>query len=495
MFLPLSILVAAIIFFKYSAQKDQEYLLLENKQSYYLMKEEEIINQTVYDVIGDLVFISRFHVTASAFSGSSYHTSRLAYILLDFIRTQNIYDSITLTGTGGEQILVVGYDNGTPFISYPDKEGEVGKKEISPGKEMLKQGEIFILPGDPANVTREGASRNTMRFASPVKNRKGNILGTVAFDYCGKNLLGMLGRHPGVEGSSLVLLDSENQVMRNYGDDLQWASRTLVRETINNSEEGQFHDKSGFYSFISVFPIIEDAFNTDLNNIAPVFKGPGKPPWKLVSFVPGSYISKRMFPVILSNAGIFIFVSIALFIASFSVAWGYEKRKTEALVDPLTTLWNRRFFLEKISKLQGELDRGKSRASLAIIDLGNFKEINDNLGHTKGDSVLSKVACLIRENLRVNDDVARYGGDEFIIFLPGTNKKDAQKILERICNAVADMSLSIDGIELEADFGIGEYPFDSRDLARVIDIADSRMYEHKKNRKAKVGIVLPDLES
>lgn len=144
--------------------------------------------------------------------------------------------------------------------------------------------------------------------------------------------------------------------------------------------------------------------------------------------------------------------------------------------------------MEKMEKIQGELRGDGTKACLALIDLGNFKDINDNLGHSTGDQVLVKTASIITENIRINDDAARYGGDEFILFLPRTGIKEAYPILERICSKIRKVELPLNEYILEADYGIAEYPLDSSSLTEIIEIADSRMYRKKKHRKSNCEI-------
>ncbi|WP_108127497.1 diguanylate cyclase [Saccharospirillum mangrovi] len=135
------------------------------------------------------------------------------------------------------------------------------------------------------------------------------------------------------------------------------------------------------------------------------------------------------------------------------------KRQLEELVshDDLTGLFNRRYFLEELNRTLTQTDPQFSDSSLLMIDLDYFKSINDNYGHASGDWVLQEFSHMLPELLRPYDQAARIGGEEFAVFLPGTQSVEGQRIAERIRKAVAEhnwpdidddfqLTLSIGGI-------------------------------------------------
>ncbi len=110
-----------------------------------------------------------------------------------------------------------------------------------------------------------------------------------------------------------------------------------------------------------------------------------------------------------------------------------------ALTDPLTGLYNQRYLLRH---LRGLLSGGDGQAiALVVIDVDKFKSINDSFGHAAGDRMLKVVAEALRGNTRVFDSVSRYGGDEFVVVMPGTNALDAAYAAERLRSAVAALAL------------------------------------------------------
>ncbi|WP_054694046.1 sensor domain-containing diguanylate cyclase [Syntrophomonas palmitatica] len=160
-----------------------------------------------------------------------------------------------------------------------------------------------------------------------------------------------------------------------------------------------------------------------------------------------------------------------------------EKIEQETLIDPLTSVWNRRYIMKQIEIENDKLKRSGGECSIAIVDLGNFKTINDEFGHIAGDEVLKYIAATIASFIRTSDYVGRYGGDEFIVLLPGSTPEQADNILRRINTELGKQKPA--GIEAEifADYGIASCPQDTASLFDAIQIADKRMYLNKNSRK------------
>lgn len=160
------------------------------------------------------------------------------------------------------------------------------------------------------------------------------------------------------------------------------------------------------------------------------------------------------------------------------------ERRREALIDPLTQVWNRRYIMRRLEEESSRIARSGGRGAVVLVDLGDFKSINDRFGHVAGDEVLKETASLMSANLRTCDMIGRYGGDEFLLYLPDVTVDQAAAAVRRMEERAA--ALKIPGVvaSVVLDYGIASCPGDGDDLVAVIGTADARMYENKTRRKA-----------
>jgi diguanylate cyclase (GGDEF)-like protein len=162
-----------------------------------------------------------------------------------------------------------------------------------------------------------------------------------------------------------------------------------------------------------------------------------------------------------------------------------------ALHDELTGLPNRRLFASKLTNAIEHSDRCKSSLALVVLDLDDFKLINDSLGHVAGDHVLREVSATLRKSVRVTDTVARLGGDEFIIVVTDMpNATAVERFTESIRQAIERPILVNDQpMTVNASFGFAMYPSDAKDATKLLRLADQRMYFLKKRpvRTAQIG--------
>jgi diguanylate cyclase (GGDEF)-like protein len=161
-----------------------------------------------------------------------------------------------------------------------------------------------------------------------------------------------------------------------------------------------------------------------------------------------------------------------------------------AHTDPLTGLFNRRYFFEHAEAEFKRLMRYRHGASLLMIDVDLFKNINDGFGHMAGDKILNGVATILREQLRAFDLVARLGGDEFIVMLLNVNEPQSFKIAERICKAVERTSVTFEDNQLEFRLSVGLTSLipNEDDLVMAIQRADKALYQAKLEGRNRVSI-------
>lgn len=164
-----------------------------------------------------------------------------------------------------------------------------------------------------------------------------------------------------------------------------------------------------------------------------------------------------------------------------------HRLREESVRDYLTDLYNHRYFRRELTRRVEEAERYDKTFCVVLFDLDHFKRINDEYGHQVGDDVLEEFARLLRDLTRSPDMVFRYGGEEFALILPETNRENADTLAERIRERVAKHDFEIDR-QVTVSGGVAEYPSDSNDGYDLIQVVDERLYEAKgRGRNRIVG--------
>jgi diguanylate cyclase (GGDEF)-like protein len=165
----------------------------------------------------------------------------------------------------------------------------------------------------------------------------------------------------------------------------------------------------------------------------------------------------------------------------------HETVERQAVTDELTGLFNRRRFQEAMAT---EVERSKrfgQPVGLVLLDLDDFKTVNDTYGHQQGDLVLREVARVLRETSREIDEPARYGGEELAVVLPGTDLEGAYNLAERVRAGIEELALPLldgDGVlRVTASFGVATLPGSADDMRELVAAADEALYRAKRAGK------------
>jgi diguanylate cyclase (GGDEF)-like protein len=169
----------------------------------------------------------------------------------------------------------------------------------------------------------------------------------------------------------------------------------------------------------------------------------------------------------------------------------YERTERSAVTDGLTGLYNHVFFLQALRQEVLRSKRHGLRAALLLLDLDNFKQVNDERGHVEGDRVLMKAAAVVRDAVREIDVAARYGGEEFAVLLPDTSRLGAFVVAERIRRRIEER-FSRGRTVVTISGGISVFPDDAGTPADLIVQADAGLYGAKAAGKNR--ILLPQGE-
>lgn len=168
-----------------------------------------------------------------------------------------------------------------------------------------------------------------------------------------------------------------------------------------------------------------------------------------------------------------------------------DKMNSLIIREGLTGLFNQNYIRQRLDEEYYRAKRYVHPLSLMMIDLDNFKSLNDRFGHTAGDHLLKYFSQLIRETIRPSDIPARFGGEEFLVILPETDKEDAQVVAERLRKRISMYPFRIDSrkeeVQLTISVGVSAFPEYGQSSEELITLADMALYQAKKEGKNKVA--------
>ena len=216
----------------------------------------------------------------------------------------------------------------------------------------------------------------------------------------------------------------------------------------------------------------------------------------LIVYMPTMMIMTLNFNNIIANNDItryaYVFGSMAeiLFFNSLMIT-RYSEAATEANVDVLSNLYNRRYFQSYSQKSFSEMRNNGEKFSILMIDIDNFKIVNDTYGHAVGDEVIKKCAEIMSKLTRLDDIVARYGGEEFIVMMKNSQAPSVLDVANRIRETIASSGLILkneERVSFTISLGISHLEFSDEDIEMVIQRADKALYQAKAEGKNKVVV-------
>lgn len=160
-----------------------------------------------------------------------------------------------------------------------------------------------------------------------------------------------------------------------------------------------------------------------------------------------------------------------------------EELQSQAMRDPLTSLYNRRFMDEWVRGELSRTDRAETSLGVIMVDIDRFKQVNDTFGHDAGDHVLREVAAVLRSSLRPEDMACRYGGEEFVLLLTGISAKTLKTRADILRAHVSDLRIEYDGVllpQVNVSAGFALYPQHGARFNAVLTAADEALYRAKQ---------------
>lgn len=168
----------------------------------------------------------------------------------------------------------------------------------------------------------------------------------------------------------------------------------------------------------------------------------------------------------------------------------HQELQEQAIRDPLTGLHNRRYLNETLERELSRSERENLPVSLLMIDIDHFKAINDTYGHHIGDIFLERIAGLLKSNSRTSDIICRFGGEEFILVMPGAGESAARNHAEKIRQKCAEISVPHENMQLTITISVGAavFPVHTKKAEELIVKADKALYRSKNNGRNRVTI-------
>jgi diguanylate cyclase (GGDEF)-like protein len=201
--------------------------------------------------------------------------------------------------------------------------------------------------------------------------------------------------------------------------------------------------------------------------------------WLLADICSGHHYSASWIPYwnMLTRLGIFLVVGMIL--SRLRAALANEQALARA--DPMTGVYNSRYFTELVTREFSRADRFSQPFSFAYLDVDNFKEVNDSLGHDRGDQLLKALTKVIKDNIRDIDLIARLGGDEFGIFFPATDSAQSLAVMTKIYSIFRENISAKWNVTLSA--GVVTYRRPPGSVDEMVKAADAIMYKAKRHGK------------
>ena len=179
---------------------------------------------------------------------------------------------------------------------------------------------------------------------------------------------------------------------------------------------------------------------------------------------------------------------IALALANLQLR---EELRDQAIRDPLTAMFNRRYFEETAARELLRAGENRSPVGIIMIDVDHFKRFNDSHGHDAGDAVLQRVGLTLQSHTRVEDVICRWGGEEFVMLLPGLTADAIMNRAEELREAIRELSVRFHGetlARITISCGISMFPDQGRMCAELIDAADHALYRAKQAGRNRVEV-------
>ncbi|MEW8505060.1 MAG: sensor domain-containing diguanylate cyclase [Candidatus Thiodiazotropha sp.] len=515
-FIPASLLLGGI-FYSFSNQTQKyELRTIKIREESALRSANDLTSTLFKEKLSDLLVLAEGEILRKYLHNNNRQTwVQAAREFSLFARRKPNYIQIRLIDTAGKEIIRINNKNQEPEIvpksALQDKSQRYYFKEAI----RLNQGDIYISPLD-LNVEQgiiEEPLVPAIRFATPVYDGYGKKHGVLIINFTPVELLAKIEDRFNTLSGDTVMLNSNGYWLMGADDTKLWgfmrgSEKTFASEhpdlwqVIENSKNGgSIVTEDGLYIFQRAY-LLNRSILGRVENIQ-LRPDADQPLTKDRYWLYISHISKQRLDELSSIPNhISLLIYLLLFLVTGLISLVFAKHANQkrlasirlvqyATKDELTGLSNRRE-LKKVAETEFKRAyRFKRDYSILMIDLDNFKSINDVYGHSVGDDVLKHNATICLNSTRSEDLLARYGGEEFVMLLPETDKTGARQLAERICREVREQPYDSDRGPIAVTVSIGVSEIDPGDInySDILERADSALYQAKRGGRDRVASI------
>jgi diguanylate cyclase (GGDEF)-like protein len=450
------------------------------------------------------IYISLGKYAPSRAARKSFLEKEFLYLL----KNRLYYDQIRIIDNRGMEILRTNYNYGLPYIvparKYQDK---ARRYYVIEGLKLAADG-LYISPFD-LNVENEKIEqpiKPTIRFVAPVFHSHKMREGILVVNYLGSRLLEQSVKLAAtnrfiVSGndSRLLMVNADGYFFIGPTPGYEWGfmypelkNRRFQQlfygawNVIEKNISGAFYTDRGFLTFTTVGP---------LKKLGPRKVNAGGNFWKIILFVSNDQLSAMAKDIQRRYLTLNILFSLFSLVIAFAMTLLNTVRKNAehqllhmASTDPLTAVLNRRSFLDRFEYERIRSSRYNEQISVIMGDIDHFKMINDTSGHDAGDSLLCALAEILKHNLREQDSICRWGGEEFIVLMPMTGLDRAIDTAEKLRRVIETHKFAYKDVRMSItmSFGVALYSPDIS-INECIRRADRYMYASKSAGRNRVS--------
>lgn len=502
-FLILFIISFLVLFFVGKSVRKIKFDELINNEQRIITLENTILDQEYRMVLEDLKFLQHTYNNVESSDGK---TDTVAAIWREFSTHRNIYDQIRFIDCSGDEKIRINYKLGKgEIVAENQLQNKADRYYFTDAIDMNEES-IFISPLDLniENGLVEEPYKPVIRIATPLYGDDKQLKGIIILNYLADHMLEKF-RNMGTNSvGEIALLNSEGYWLSSENPDLEYRFMFADSKDQNYAKlypkewddilkgNSEMVTSNGLFIASKVAlkaRITMDAGYTDENKIE---MRTGN--WYIVSSVLRDDAHQMYFAddnqvimraVFKQNSLYFLLIMSISVLIAYLISLNrkaYLTIKYYSEYDALTKTFNRRAGLEKLRGLVPLDERRKFNLSLCFLDVNGLKTVNDNLGHKYGDELILSAVQGIKDQIRKKDFIIRFGGDEFVVVLYGSNLEDAEMIWQRIVTGYENINLVEKRLyNLSVSHGIVEVTNESaEEIEELIKRADEKMYEEKR---------------